>query len=59
MIVLVEAKNMKYKNLILSAKNLIFKNIDQSILNDNEVLVIIKAISINPVNFKIRSAEKG
>lgn len=42
-----------------SVDNLMLKEIEQPAIKENEVLVEVKAISINPVDFKIRSAEEG
>ena len=38
-------------------ENLILKNVEQPVAKENEVLVEVKAISINPVDFKVRSNE--
>lgn len=40
-------------------ENLITTKIEKPIVNENEVLVEVKALSINPVDFKVRSAEEG
>lgn len=42
-----------------SAENLLISNIEKPIIKNDEVLVETKAIGINPVDFKIRSAEPG
>lgn len=39
-------------------ENLLFKDIEKPIVKDNEVLVSVKAISVNPVDFKVRAIEK-
>lgn len=39
--------------------NLLMKEIEQPTIKENEVLVAVKGISINPVDFKVRSAEEG
>jgi len=39
-------------------ENLLLKDVDQPIPTENEVLVKVKAISINPVDFKVRSFEE-
>jgi NADPH:quinone reductase-like Zn-dependent oxidoreductase len=39
-------------------ENLIHKDVEQPLPNENEVLVKVKAISINPVDFKVRSIEE-
>ncbi len=39
-------------------ENLIQKDVEQPLPNENEVLVKVKAISINPVDFKVRSIEE-
>ena len=41
-----------------SVENLILKDVEQPATKENEVLVRVKAISINPVDFKVRSAEE-
>jgi NADPH:quinone reductase-like Zn-dependent oxidoreductase len=41
-----------------SVENLILKDVEQPDTKENEVLVEVKAISINPVDFKVRSAEE-
>ena len=38
-------------------ENLIMKDIDKPVVKENEVLVEVKAISINPVDFKVRAIE--
>jgi len=38
-------------------ENLIMKEIDQPIANKNEVIVAVKAISVNPVDYKVRAVE--
>lgn len=38
-------------------ENLVAKEIDRPNLKENEVLVEVKAISVNPVDFKVRSSE--
>ena len=38
-------------------ENFIYKNVDQPIPNQNEVLVAVKAIGINPVDYKVRLIE--
>ncbi|NIJ45481.1 NADPH:quinone reductase-like Zn-dependent oxidoreductase [Wenyingzhuangia heitensis] len=40
-------------------ENLILTTVEKPILKENEVLVKTKAISINPVDYKIRSVEPG
>ena len=40
-------------------ENLITTKIEKPIVNENEVLVEVKALSINPVDFKVRIAEEG
>ncbi|WP_111707590.1 NADP-dependent oxidoreductase [Lutibacter citreus] len=42
-----------------SVDNLILKEIDQPTIKENEVLVAVKGISVNPADAKIRSAEEG
>ena len=39
-------------------ENLILKDIKQPTPKENEVLVEVKAISINPVDFKVRAVEE-
>ncbi len=39
-------------------ENLILKNVEQPVTKDREVLVEVKAISLNPVDFKVRSIEE-
>lgn len=38
-------------------ENLILKNIEKPTIKENEVLIEVKAISINPVDFKVRGSE--
>lgn len=40
-------------------ENLIFKDVPKPYIKENEVLVEVKAIGINPVDYKIRSTEQG
>ncbi len=42
-----------------SSENLKIKEVAKPIIKNNEVLVAVKAISINPVDYKIRLAEEG
>lgn len=42
-----------------SSENLILQEIQQPVLKNNEVLIEAKALSINPADFKVRSAEEG
>ncbi|MRT92419.1 NADP-dependent oxidoreductase [Ancylomarina sp. 16SWW S1-10-2] len=42
-----------------SSENLMLMDINKPVLKNNEVLVETKAISINPVDYKIRSTEEG
>ncbi len=39
-------------------ENLVLENVEQPVAKENEVLVEVKAISINPVDFKVRSMEE-
>ncbi len=42
-----------------SSENLKIKEVTKPTIRENEVLVAVKAISINPVDYKIRLAEEG
>jgi NADPH:quinone reductase-like Zn-dependent oxidoreductase len=42
-----------------SVDNLILKEIEQPTIKENEVLVAVKGISVNPADAKVRSAEEG
>lgn len=42
-----------------AAENLTIKEINQPVIKSNEVLIETKSIGINPVDFKVRSAEPG
>lgn len=42
-----------------SPENLLIKEIEQPVVKNNEVLVETKSIGMNPVDFKIRTAEPG
>lgn len=39
-------------------ENLVLKEIEQPVLQEDEVLVEVKAISVNPVDFKVRTSEE-
>lgn len=39
-------------------ENMLMKDVEQPTIKENEVLVKVKAISINPVDFKVRSIEQ-
>ena len=40
-------------------ENLIMKDIDKPKAKENEVLVEVKAIGVNPVDFKVRTYEEA
>lgn len=39
-------------------ENLLFKDVDKPVTKENEVLIEVKSISINPVDFKVRAYEE-
>lgn len=60
--ILLKTNNFNHMKAIVlektgGAENLQFKDIEKPVINENEVLVETKAISINPVDFKVRGSE--